>query len=356
MAPAQLRALELLQRGRRFVITGHMRPDGDCIGAQAALSRVLESLGKEVWIINPDPPEARFEYLSRECRYRAFQGGELPAHDVAVLLDFCELERTGIMAPVLAKASSKKIVVDHHLNHGEPWWDEAFVDTSAAATGLLVYRIARALDAPIDAVAARGVFTSLVTDTGWFKYSNTDAETLSVASEMVRLGTNPTAIFNALYQQRSHLHPPIIGRLLARTEYFADQRLAFVEQPLAEIEASEFADTDELLDILRSVRSVELVLYLRELKDGTCKLSARSKSDYDVNALARKFGGGGHKKASGATIQGRLAEVRPKVLEIAIEGFGPLAESGSGQAALPRPANVGAPGMPKRAGGRDASR
>jgi len=328
LAPAQLRALDLLRRARRFVITGHMRPDGDCIGAEAALSRVLESLGKQVWIINPDPPEARFEYLSRECRYRTFQG-DLPAHDVSVLLDFCELERTGLMAPVFAKHASKKIVIDHHLHHGSAWWDEAFVDTSAAATGLLVYRIARALDASIDAIAARGVFTSLVTDTGWFKYSNTDAETLAIAGEMVQLGASPSAIFNALYQQRSHLHPPFVGRLLARTEYLAERRLAFVDQPLSEFEASEHADTDEVLDALRSVKSVELVLYLRELKDGTCKLSARSKSDYDVNALARKFGGGGHKKASGATISGRLDEVRPRVLAAAIEGFGPSAESAS---------------------------
>jgi phosphoesterase RecJ-like protein len=316
-----LRALELLRRGRRFVITGHMRPDGDCIGAEAALSRVLEGLGKEVWIINPDPPEARFEYLTRECRYRAFQGGDLPAHDVAVLLDFCELERTGAMAPVLAKNPSKKIVVDHHLHHGEAWWDESFVDTSASATGMLVHRIARALEARIDPIAARGVFTSLVTDTGWFKYSNTDAETLTVAGEMVRLGANPTAIFNALFQQRSHLHPPVLGRLLSRVEYFADRRLAFVDQPMSEAEASEHADTDELLDILRSVRTVEVVLYLREQKDGTCKLSLRSKSDYDVNSLARKFGGGGHKKASGVTVQGRIADVREKILAAAIEGF-----------------------------------
>lgn len=324
LAPAHLRALELLRRGRRFLITGHMRPDGDCIGAQAALSRILEGMGKEVWIVNPDPPEARFEYLSRDCRYRAFQGGDLPVHDVAVLLDFSELERTGNMAAALAQNTSKKLVIDHHLHHGEQWWDEAFIDTAAAATGLIVHRIARALDAPIDPVAARGVFTSLVTDTGWFKYSNTDAETLTVAGEMVRLGANPTVIFNALFQQRSHLHPPFVGRLLARVEYFADRRLAYVDQPLSETEASEYADTDEVLDSLRSVRSVEVVLYLREQKDGTCKLSARSKSNYDVNALARRFGGGGHKKASGATLPGRLADVRATILSAAVEGFADL--------------------------------
>jgi phosphoesterase RecJ-like protein len=321
LEPAQLRALELLRRGRRFLIVGHMRPDGDCIGAQAALSRVLEGLGKEVWIVNPDPPEARYQYLSSDCRYRTFQGGDLPAHDVAVLLDFSELARCGTMAPVIARAPSKKLVVDHHVHSGESWWDEAFVDSGASATGLLVHRIARALGAALDVVAARGVFTSLVTDTGWFKYSNTDAESLALAGEMVRLGVNPAEIYNALYQQRSRMHPPVVGRLLARVEYFADGRLAYVDQPASEADSSEHADTDEVLDVLRSVRTVEVVLYLRELKDGTCKLSARSKTSYDVHALARKLGGGGHKKAAGATVTGALAEVRTRVLAAALEGF-----------------------------------
>lgn len=321
LGPDKLRALELLRRGRRFVISGHARPDGDCIGAQAALVRVLASLGKETWIYNPDPPEARFSYLTRDVVYRSYQSGDLPVHDVAVLLDFSELSRTGSLAPALTKSPSKKLVIDHHIHHGEPWWDEAFVDTSAAATGLLVYRVAKVLGAQLDIVAARGVFTSLVTDTGWFKYSNTDAETLAVAGEMVALGVKPSEIFDALYQQRSAAHPPAIGRLLSRVEYLADGRLALVTQPASETYDSDLVDTDEVLDILRSVKTVEVVLYLRELKDGTCKLSARSKSAYDVNALVRPFGGGGHKKASGATLPGNLADVRAKIVAAAVAAF-----------------------------------
>jgi bifunctional oligoribonuclease and PAP phosphatase NrnA len=321
LEPAALRALELLQRAKRFLLVGHMRPDGDCIGAQAALARVLESLGKSVWIENPDPPEGRFEYLARDVRYKSYTGGALPDHEVAVLLDFSDAKRTGPMQAALAAAPSKKLVIDHHVHAGEVWWDEAFLDSSASATGLLVLRIARALGAELDVVAARGVFTSLVTDTGWFKYSNTDGETFAAAAEMVALGVEPTRIYNALYQQRSHLHPPAIGRLLGRTEYLAGRRLAVVDQPLSEAVDTESVDTDEVLDILRSVRSVEVVLYLREQTDGNCKLSARSKTDYDVNALARRFGGGGHKKASGATVPGRLADVRAAIVAAALAGF-----------------------------------
>jgi len=320
-SPAVLRALELLRRGKRFLLVGHVRPDGDCLGSQAALASVLRSLGKEVFIVNPDPPEPRYGYLAAEVDFRAWQGGTLPVHDVAVLLDFNDLARTGKMAPELARAPSKKLVVDHHVLPTEAWWDEAYVDVHASATGLLVLRIARALGAELDQAAARGVFTSLVTDTGWFKYSNADAETLTAAGEMVRLGVRPHEVYSALYQRRSHVHPTAIGKLLSRTRYFADRRLALVTQPIEEAREEGLVDSDEVLDILRSVATVEVVLYLRELAEGGVKLSARSKSDYDVHALSRAFGGGGHKKAAGATLPGGLAEAEEKVVAAALAGF-----------------------------------
>lgn len=324
--PEQLAAVELLRRAQRFVLCGHMRPDGDCLGAQAALARVLSRLGKDVWIINPDPPEGRFEYLAREVRYRAWTGGELPAHDVAVMLDFCEPKRLGALEAPLFAAGSKKLVVDHHVHAGTPFWDAAFVDVTAAATGLLVRRIARLLDVPLDRVAAEGVFTSIVTDTGWFKYSNTDAETLAVAAEMVAAGVEPNRLFDALFQQRSREHPVHVGKLLARTDYLADGRLAVVGWPRAEVVDSNLVDTDEVLDILRTVRSVEVVLFLREVEGGNVKASVRSKTEFDAQALCRQFGGGGHRKAAGATVPGTLADVRARFESAALAALSAGAE------------------------------
>ncbi len=318
---AQSGALELVRASQRFVLCGHMRPDGDCLGAQAALSRVLASLGKDVWIINPDPPEARFDYLAREVRYRTWSGGELPVHDVCVMLDFCEPQRLGALEQPLFSAPSKKLVVDHHVHHGVPFWNAAFVDVRAAATGLLVRRMARGLGVELDRVAAHGVFTSLVTDTGWFKYSNTDAETLAVAAEMVELGVEPHQVYSALYQRRTREHPLHVGQLLARAEYLQDGKLVVVGWKREEVVDTDVVDTDEVLDILRSVRSVEVVLFLRELKTGQVKVSARSKTDYDVQALLRELGGGGHRKAAGATVAGTLDAVRSRVVELALARF-----------------------------------
>lgn len=315
----QERALALLRAGRRFLLVGHVRPDGDCLGSQAALARGLQSLGKQVAILNADAPEPSFDALTRELPYGVYAGGALPEHDVVALLDFNELGRTGPMSAALARASSKKLVIDHHPYAGWPWWDACFVDVTASATGLLVWRILKALGAPPDALVAHGVFTSLVTDTGWFRYSNTDAETLALASELVALGAQPSAIYAQLFQRRPASEPHALAAVLARLEYFADGRLAVVQQPLGNDGAPALDDGDPLLDLLRAVASVEVVLYVREVEPGSCKLSARSKTAFDVNQLARRFGGGGHVKAAGATIAGPLPEVRARLVAAALE-------------------------------------
>ena len=316
--PNMSAALQVLRDGGRFIMVGHVRPDGDCVGAQGALSRGLAALGKQATIINPDDPGPTFEYLVDACPFQVYEGGALPGHDVCVLLDFNELSRTGPMEEAIRAADSVKLVIDHHPSRGAEWWDVAYLDPSAAATGLLVWRLLGELGAEVDAVAAAGVYTSLATDTGWFRYSNTDAESLAVAAELVRIGVEPARLFASLNQRNPITEPHAVGQLLLRTTFHGDGRLAVVDHPL---EASEdgISDSDAVLDILRSVGSVEVVLFLRELEPGLHKLSARSKTTFDVNALARKFGGGGHVKASGATLRGDLGQLRQRLIQTTLE-------------------------------------
>ena len=217
--PDKLRALDVLRAGKRFLLCGHQRPDGDVLGAQAAMARMLQRQGKDVWIVNPDLPEPRY--------------------------DFSELSRLGEMESAVRASGAKKVVVDHHLHEGDIWWNERFVDTSAAATGLLVRRIAAALDAPLDAVAARGIYTCLVTDTGWFKYSNTDAETLRVAAEMVELGVVPSEVHAALVQRRSPSHPRFVAGLLSGLAYHDGGRVAIYCEG-ADVRRDGEVDSDEV--------------------------------------------------------------------------------------------------------------
>lgn len=319
---AQQRALDVLRAERRFLLAGHVRPDGDCVGGQAALARGLQALGKEVVILNPDHPGRRFDYLYEGAPFQVFGSLPIPEHDVCCLLDINELSRCGALAQHLREASSKKVVIDHHPHEGEPWWDAAYMDPAASATGLLVWRILKQLEVQPDRFVAEAVYTSLVTDTGWFRYSNTDAETMSVAAELLGLGVNPASLFQKIYQRNEQTEPQAMARLLERLEYHTHGRLAVIDQPLTDNETM-LKDGDPVLDILRAVETVEVVLYIRELEPGLCKLSARSKTTFDVNQLAREFGGGGHIKASGATIKGRLSKVRDDLVSATIKMMEP---------------------------------
>ena len=238
------------------------------------------------------------------------------------LLDINDLSRCGALAEPLRAAASKKLVIDHHPHDGEPWWDEAYMDVSASATGLLAWRILGQLEIPLDRFASEAIFTALVTDTGWFRYSNTDAETMSAATDLLAHGVEPAQMFQRLFQRNAATEPQALGELLTRIEYFSDGKLAVVDQPLTRDPKKALADGDPVLDILRGVESVEVVLYVRELEPGKCKLSARSKTTFDVNRLARKFGGGGHVKASGATITGELAQVKSDLVKATMEMLG----------------------------------
>ncbi len=313
----QLEALEVLREGERFLLVGHQRPDGDCVGSQAALARTLAGLGKDVVVLNPDHPGPSFGYLYDGARFEVFSGS-VPEHDVCVLLDFNEPSRCGVMGELLVQKDSLKLVVDHHPHEGEAWWDARFVDVTAAATGTLVWRISQELGVEVDRAFAAGIFTSLVSDTGWFRYSNTDAETMRIASHLVELGVQPAELYGHLHQQNAMQEPKGLAWLLGRLEYFADGRLAVVDQPLGDQPS---ADSDAVLDIVRSVEAVEVVLFVRELEPGLCKLSARSKTDYNVNRLARRFGGGGHVKASGATIRATLQEAKARLVESVLADF-----------------------------------
>lgn len=320
LTDSQRAALELLAGAQRILLTGHEAPDGDCVGSQAALARVLRSMGKLVWVLNPDPVDDKYAFLSEPCDMRAFRGADLPVHDVVCLLDASELGRTGPLTEPLARARSKKLVIDHHIPPAEPWWDAAFSDVTAAATGLLVWRIAAVLGAELDEVACEGLFTSIVTDTGWFRYANTDAETLAVSSELTARGVEPNVLYNRIFQRRRASYPRHVSALLGRAAYHVDGRLAVVDVPL-EGGSRERHEMDDVIDVLSSVDSVEVILLLREAADGTCRLSARSKTSYDVSALAREFGGGGHAKASGARVPGALGEVHTKLVTAATRGL-----------------------------------
>jgi len=184
----------------------------------------------------------------------------------------------------------------------------------------LVRRLFRELDVELTREAAEGVFLSLVADTGWFRYSNADQEVFAMASELVAIGVQPDRVYDAIHRRNHPDSPAILGDALDGYRLLCEGQLAMVSltKALSDRGARAEFDTDAVLEPLRSVEGVEVVALLKERFDGTVKVSLRASGDVDVQAIAGLFGGGGHKKAAGATMLLSLADAE-RELERAIQ-------------------------------------
>lgn len=286
-----------------MLVAGHLRADGDSLGAAIVIARGLRALGKQVELVLPDPPDGRCGFLESETPWALYAGeGSLPKHDLAIVCDCSQLDRLGAMGVELARLAQPRLVVDHHpFDRTEHHWDAEFHDVTAAATGLLAIDLIRQLGGEPDAPALEAAFVALMTDTGWLKYSNADARAFAAAADLVGRGVNPDKVYRAIYQQSDPGAPRGIAAALSHTEYFADGLavVGWVDSASLKAAQGELIDTDEVLDILRSVGTVEVVAFLSE-RNGRIKVSFRSKSRVDVNQVAREIGGGGHARAAGA--------------------------------------------------------
>ncbi len=297
---------DLLRANRRFLLTGHENPDGDCLGAETALYHLLQALGKPVHIVNPDPVGRSFDFLLRHTPFAsARDGGPLPDFDTVVLLDCAHLSRVGPLGDRLARSGATIAVIDHHVGSEQGDGSVHFVDSKAAATGALVRRLFRELDVPLSAPAAEGVFLSLIADTGWFRYSNTDPEVFAMASELVAAGVDVSLVFDSLYRRRHPQTTALLVEALATHRLLLGGRLAMavLDRGLMDRAGQIDFDPDQVMEPLRSTEGVEVVALCKERFDGSVKVSLRARTDVDVQAIAATWGGGGHKKAAGATLR-----------------------------------------------------
>jgi bifunctional oligoribonuclease and PAP phosphatase NrnA len=311
---------DLLRTRSSFLLTGHENPDGDCLGAQTALFHLLRALGKQVAIVNPDPIGRSFAFLQQHTPFgHVLAEQPLPNFDVAVLLDCCQLSRLGQLGPRLRHSGRTIAVIDHHVGSDRGDGTVCFVDPRAAATGALVRRLYRELDVPLPFAAAEGVFLSLVADTGWFRYSNADAEVFAMASELIAAGVDASRIYDALYRQNHPDSARLLTEALARHRLAQGGKLAIavLDRALMDRASAIDFDTDAILEPLRSLAGIEVVALLKERGDGVVKVSLRARGDVDVQAIVAKFGGGGHKKAAGASLAMPLATAE-QALEAAI--------------------------------------
>lgn len=310
--------LTFLREHRSFLLTGHENPDGDCLGAQTAMCHLLRALGKQVWIHNPDPIGKSYSFLLRHTAFGSARGNaELPPAEAAILLDCHQLSRVGVLGAQIKAAGLVLGIIDHHIGSDAGDAQHLYVDAQAAATGALVHRLHRELGVPISPAAAEGVFLSLISDTGWFRYSNTNPEVFQVAAELVASGVDVSMIYDSLYRQRHPSSTQLLCEALAthRFEHGGQLAIAVLDKQWMERAGHVDFDPDEVLEPLRSTSGVEVVAVCKERQDGSVKVSMRARGEVDVQAIVLQWGGGGHQRAAGATLRIPLHAAVTRVID-----------------------------------------
>jgi bifunctional oligoribonuclease and PAP phosphatase NrnA len=313
-APEDL--LRKIRQGNRFLLTSHVNPDGDAIGSEMGLARILRRLGKSavVWNRDPTPPV----YLRLPGTDRIHVGEEPPAgfpdvFDGFIVLECPSPDRTGLEAHLGAKPI---LNLDHHLgnqHYGAINW----VDTAAPAVGEMVYRLAQALKVALDPETASSLYLTLVTDTGGFRFSNSTPAAFEAAAALVRDGAQPEHVSQWLYESQPLSAIRLLGEMLPTLTLHTDGRIATVRltREMFERVGAGPGDSEGLIDVPRSVAGVEAVALLRQKEDGTYKVSLRSRGEVDIEKIARHYGGGGHRNAAGFSFEGDAADLERQVVE-----------------------------------------
>lgn len=321
-------ARALVESARRVVLTTHVQPDGDGIGSSVALARWLRAEGKEVTILAPTPISRRFRFLEAIEPVEAFESarGEdlLAAADLLVVLDISVPGRLGPLEPLVERYAPPVLILDHHV--GPPEIDGVDVrDTEAAATGEIVYRLLVAWGAEIDPAMATALYAAIAYDTGGFRYANTRATTHEIAGDLVRRGANLELVRRQLYESISEGRARLLAHVLSSYQRSPSGRLVWVALSRSTIDSlrADPEDIDGAAEALRSLEGVEVAIVVREIRPNATKVSFRSRGPDDVNAFARRFGGGGHRNASGAFFEEPLATVVERVVGAARATFEP---------------------------------
>jgi phosphoesterase RecJ-like protein len=303
----------ILREKDRFLIACHENPEGDAIGSELALALALRKMGKTATVLNADPVPANLLFLPGADTIVFAEDGS--KYDVAVVVDCGSPERTGRVGSELRKCPLL-VNIDHHRSNGD-LGDLSLVDPDAAATGLLVHRVLSAMGSEIAVDVATNIYVAVLTDTGSFHYGSSSPEAFEVAGEMVRRGVDPWAVAEQVYETQSALRLRLLGRVLDSLEVSADGRVACIttmREDLREFALGKDA-LEGFINYPRSIVGVEVAFSLREEEGDVFRVSFRSKGRVDVSAVAARFGGGGHRNASGCTVPGPLADVKRRVLE-----------------------------------------
>lgn len=330
------KAVDLINKSSGILITTHTKLDGDACGCIAVMCDTLSALGKkpEPIFLSPVPEWYRFLFekkipvLGEDVSLQQLMAGQsfdklrmvsevepFGEFDLIIVIDTNSYDQLPKFSRYLKQTDKPVLVIDHHIT-ADDLGDVELIDSTAAATGLIVFDLLRYAGWSITERMADALFVAIATDTGWFQFNNTDSRALRCCAELIDAGVNPTKLYHDLYQNFSPQRFKLMAAMLDTLELDLDGRFAtqYLRQADFERTGATYDDTENLINECRRIGTVEVAALFVELRDGRIKCSLRSRGAVDVSEIAAKFGGGGHKMAAGAYLPGPLENAKQLIM------------------------------------------
>jgi phosphoesterase RecJ-like protein len=312
---------DLIETHDRFLVTTHVRPDGDALGSEVGMVGLLRQKGKDVRVVNASPTPPRYDFLDPErALFEHFgtqvQPDDLADRELAIILDLSAWNQLGNMAEYIRGFPGPRVVIDHHLSQDD--LGATFLkDTSAEATGILVMRAIQALAGKLTRDVATGLLTAIAMDTGWFRHTNTRPGTLRAVAELIESGAEISAIYQSLFERNTLGRLRLMGQTLSALRVDMGGKVAYATISRQDLERTGAIpqDSEDLVDFTVSLRGVEVGMLFIEQARGGVKMSFRSRNGIDCARLAATLGGGGHRAAAGATLPDALEVSVARALE-----------------------------------------
>ncbi|QCX32282.1 bifunctional oligoribonuclease/PAP phosphatase NrnA [Caloramator sp. E03] len=296
-----------------FAIVSHVSPDGDSIGSMLGLYNTLIESGKKVDVfVEKNLPEKYsflpgYKNIKTECNKQS-------RYSCLIILDCADILRLGELKDLINNCDIS-INIDHHISNSLNC-NINYVDSNASSTGEIIYQILKLNGYNINYDTAMCLYTSILTDTGGFKYTNTTSITFSIVGDLINTGIKFSDIYSKIYDERTMYQIKLLGKVLPTLEVHFNNKVALLtlsNEMLKECNANE-NDAEDFVNYARNIDTVEVGIFIKQIDDLKCRVSLRSKNYIDVSQIASKFNGGGHIKAAGCTIEGNINEVKNKVL------------------------------------------
>lgn len=302
-----------IRESNKIAITFHVSPDGDSLGSSLALMMGLHKIGKEAYILSKEEIPGNFKFLPCSDMVDGKSVTIRPNTECVIVLDCGDVKRINAELDLNNKEYTI-INIDHHMSN-DLYGDLNYVDTNASAMSETVYQMLRIMGIKIDKDMAICLYTSLITDTGSFKYSGTTSVTHTIAGDLINTGIDFSEIHRIVFDNKKFDTIKLRGKAIEKMEVIDEEICIMVitKEMLSELGLDSETDTSDIINIGMQVNSVETTALIKEADDGV-KVSLRSKSKVDVRKVAEGFGGGGHIRASGLKMENRTVEEAKKLI------------------------------------------